>query len=71
MTKTVSENARKWGLRIHVLGYVVSNLAQVLLWWLLTPEHFFWPLWSIVGWAVGLAFHAWAVSRPASYSHGR
>lgn len=70
MTSTKSETARKWGLRVHVLSYVAVNLAQVVLWWLLTPEHFFWPLWSMLGWGIGLAFHIRALSRPARYSHG-
>ena len=53
-----------WGLRIHAICYVLGNVAQVIVWWLSTPDHFFWPLWSIVGWGVGLAFHAWAVRSP-------
>lgn len=56
-----SAAAEKWGLWIHVLCYVLANAAQVLLWALLTPDHFFWPLWSILAWGVGLGFHVWAV----------
>jgi hypothetical protein len=29
MTSMKSEAARKWGLRLHVLWYVVANLAQI------------------------------------------
>jgi len=65
MKSTKSEAAIKWGLRVHVLSYVLANLVQVVLWWLLTPERFFWPLWSMLGWGVGLAFHIWAVSSPS------
>jgi len=65
-TKPVkSENAKKWGLRAHLMSYVVANLAQVVLWWLLTPDLFFWPVYSLVGWGIGLAFHIWAVSSPS------
>jgi len=66
MTYKKSANAIKWGLRIHLLSYVLANLVQVVLWWLLTPEHFFWPLWSIVAWGIGLAFHIWAVYSPST-----
>jgi hypothetical protein len=69
MTSKKSETARKWGLRVHLLCYVAVNLVQVVLWWLLTPEHFFWPLWSMLGWGIGLAFHIRAVSMPARFSH--
>jgi len=70
MTSKKSVNAMKWGVRIHFLCYVLANLAQVVLWWLLTPEHFFWPLWSILAWGIGLAFHIWAVYSPSA-SHAR
>jgi hypothetical protein len=63
MTSMKSEAARKWGLRLHVLWYVVANLAQIVVWWTVTPDHFFWPVWSIVGWGVGLAFHVRALTR--------
>jgi hypothetical protein len=62
MTSDQSETARRWGLWAHLLSYVVGNLAQVVLWWLLTPDVFFWPLYSLVGWGIGLAFHIRAYS---------
>ncbi|AWS42545.1 2TM domain-containing protein [Streptosporangium sp. 'caverna'] len=67
MRSAKSESARRWGLRIHLLFYVLANLAQVVVWRVYDPEHFFWPLWSIVFWGIGLAFHFWSVhSRPTS-----
>nr|WP_204358858.1 2TM domain-containing protein [Streptosporangium sp. 'caverna'] len=47
-----------------MIFYVLANLAQVVVWRVYDPEHFFWPLWSIVFWGIGLAFHAWAVYSP-------
>jgi 2TM domain len=64
--RTKNETARKWGLRVHLLCYCLANLVQVVLWWLFTPEHFFWPLWSSLGWGIGLAFHIWAVYSPST-----
>ncbi|MFD0969321.1 2TM domain-containing protein [Plantactinospora endophytica] len=63
MRSTTNGAAARWGLRIHALWYVLANVGQVFTWYYATPEQFFWPLWSIVGWGVGLAFHAWAVNR--------
>lgn len=63
MQSTKSKTAAKWGLRIHVLWYVLANVGQVFTWYYATPEQHFWPVWSIVGWGVGLAFHVWAVNR--------
>ncbi|MDN3021381.1 2TM domain-containing protein [Streptomyces sp. S.PB5] len=56
-----SEKAMKWGLRIHLLWYVIANVAQVILWGILTPDVFFWPLWSILGWGIGLVIHFWVI----------
>ncbi|GII59189.1 hypothetical protein Pth03_75780 [Planotetraspora thailandica] len=64
MKSAKSESARIWGLRFHLLFYVLSNLAQVIVWWVYDPDHFFWPLWSIVFWGIGLAFHFWGVYSP-------
>jgi hypothetical protein len=61
MNMPKSESALRWGVRIHVLWYVLANVAQVLVWCLATPDIFFWPLWSIVGWGIGLVAHIWAV----------
>ncbi|WP_432990398.1 2TM domain-containing protein [Dactylosporangium sp. CA-233914] len=57
MTSTKSATQIKWGKRIHLLCYLVANVIQVVVWWLYTPDHFFWPLWSILAWGIGLAFH--------------
>ncbi|MGV9380447.1 2TM domain-containing protein [Nonomuraea sp. NPDC003707] len=55
----------KRGLAAHVISYVVVNLAQVVVWRLFTPKHFFWPLYSLGVWGVGLAWHIWAVCSPS------
>ncbi|GGK89207.1 hypothetical protein Sme01_49470 [Sphaerisporangium melleum] len=61
MNKAISESAKIWGLRLHLLFYVLANLAQIVVWWAVDQEHFFWPLWSIVFWGIGLVFHYWGV----------
>ncbi|MFG1705658.1 2TM domain-containing protein [Nonomuraea sp. M3C6] len=67
MRSVKREGARKWGLRIHLLFYALANLAQLVVWQVYDSEHFFWPLWPIVFWGVGLAFHFWGVySTPTS-----
>ncbi|GID30938.1 2TM domain-containing protein [Paractinoplanes brasiliensis] len=61
MTVHKSEQALRWGMWIHTFWYVVANVAQVIVWAVVTPDVFFWPLWSIVGWGIGLVAHIWAV----------
>ena len=55
----------KRGLMAHVIAYVSVNLLLVAIWYANGAE-FFWPLFSIFGWGIGLAFHAWDVLWPAA-----
>lgn len=50
----------KRSFRTHVLVYVVVNALLVVIWAVQGSEEFF-PFWSIVGWGIGVAFHAWNV----------
>ena len=50
----------KRAFRFHAALYVVVNLLLIVI-WALTGARYFWPIWPILGWGVGLAFHYWAV----------
>lgn len=43
--------------RQHLTSYVVVNGFLVAL-WAITSRGYFWPVWPILGWGVGLTFHA-------------
>jgi hypothetical protein len=53
----------KRGLTAHTLAYVLVNLLLTAV-WLATGGGFFWPLFPIFGWGIGLAFHVWSVLWP-------
>jgi hypothetical protein len=55
----------KRGLMAHALAYVSVNLLLVAIWYA-TGAPFFWPVFPIFGWGIGLAFHAWDVLWPAA-----
>ena len=42
----------------HLVAYVVINAFLVGI-WLTTGAGYFWPLWVLGGWGVGLLLHAW------------
>ncbi len=46
--------------RNHVAIYVIVNALLVVI-WAATGSGYFWPIWPIAGWGIGLAFNAWAV----------
>ena len=54
-------------LRKHALVYVAVNTLLVVI-WAASGGGYFWPIWVIAGWGIGLAAHAWRVhgSRPIS-----
>ena len=51
------------GLMAHGLAYLMVNALLVAI-WMATSRGFFWPLFPIFGWGIGLAFHAWGVFWP-------
>ena len=58
----------KRGLATHAVSYVVVNAFLLLVWWVTTPGGYFWPVWVLGGWGIGLALNAWEVlgRRPIS-----
>jgi hypothetical protein len=44
--------------RNHALIYGAVNLLLVAI-WAASGGGYFWPIWVIAGWGIGLAAHAW------------
>lgn len=57
----------KRDFRNHVAIYCAVNLLLVVI-WAASGAGYFWPIWAIAGWGLGLAAHAWQVygERPVS-----
>ena len=53
----------KRDLKGHVLAYVTVNLLLVAIWFT-TGSGFFWPIFIILGWGIGLAFNIYDVLSP-------
>jgi hypothetical protein len=51
------------GLQAHLLAYVLVNTLLVVI-WRLTGAPFFWPVFPLLGWGIGLAFHIWGYFSP-------
>jgi hypothetical protein len=49
-----------WG---HLAVYLVVNALIVTVWFLVADGGFFWPLFPLFGWGIGLFFHAVDVFR--------
>lgn len=48
----------KRGFGIHLVVYLSVNALLVVI-WLMTGRGYFWPIWPIAGWGIGLAAHRW------------
>ena len=46
--------------RSHVVTYLVVNTMFVAV-WAVSGAGYFWPIWPILGWGIGLAINAWIV----------
>jgi 2TM domain len=60
--QAITRLKKKSELRAHLLAYVLVN-AFLLTIWAMTGAGFFWPVFLIAGWGIGLVFHAWDVYR--------
>jgi len=46
----------------HLIVYVLVNTFIVII-WAVTGSGFFWPIFPIVGWGIGVVMNAWDVYR--------
>jgi 2TM domain-containing protein len=58
--EAVTRLRKKRDFATHVLIYVLVNSFLVVI-WAATSGDFFWPMFPIFGWGIGLAANAWDV----------
>jgi hypothetical protein len=65
--QAVERLKKKRDFRGHVFMYVLVNTMLVVI-WAVTGSGFFWPIFPILGWGIGVAANAWDVywRRPIS-----
>jgi hypothetical protein len=49
----------KRDFKMHLGAYLIVNAMLVAI-WAMSHEGGFWPIWLIVFWGVGVAFHGWS-----------
>jgi 2TM domain len=50
----------KRDFRTHVVTYLVVNSCLIGI-WAITGSGYFWPVWPVLGWGIGLVLHAWSI----------
>lgn len=56
--QAVKRLAKKRDFHIHLLIYVMVNTFLTIIWWM-TGANFFWPIFPIAGWGIGVVANAW------------
>ena len=59
--RAVRELRKRREFQTHLLVYVLVNSLLVVIWAMTSPGAFFWPIFSMLGWGVGVLVHAWDV----------
>jgi len=55
---------KKSDFKAHLLAFVLVNSVIVAI-WAVTGSGFFWPIFPMLGWGIGVVFNAWdAYRRP-------
>ena len=58
--RAVERIQAKRGFRAHFTVYLAVNALLVLI-WAMTSTTYFWPVWPMLGWGIGVVAHAVSV----------
>ncbi len=59
--RAIKRLKKRRDFRGHLLVYALVNTFLVVIWAVTTPGGFFWPVFPIVGWGIGVVMNAWDV----------
>lgn len=47
----------------HLFAYLLVNAVLVAAWFMVADGGLFWPIFPLLGWGIGVFFHAWDTFR--------
>ncbi len=59
--QAVTQLKKRRDFHAHLLVYVLVNAFLVVLWAVIDVHGFFWPVFFIAGWGIGVVMNAWDV----------
>ena len=66
--RAIKRLKKRRDFRAHILVYTLVNAFLVVIWVLTSPGGFFWPIFPIVGWGIGVVMNAWDVYSPDDFT---
>jgi hypothetical protein len=59
--QAVTQLKKRRDFHAHLLVYVLFNAFLVVIWAVIGVHWFFWPIFPIAGWGIGVVMNAWDV----------
>ncbi len=66
--RAVAQLKKRRDFRGHLLVYVLVNAFLVVIWAITDPHAFFWPVFPIGIWGIGVVRNAWDVYRRPQFT---
>jgi len=66
--RAVKQLKKRRDFRGHLLIYALVNSFLVVIWAMTNPDGFFWPIFPLVGWGIGVVMNAWDVYLTEDFS---
>ena len=66
--EAIAQLKKRRDFGVHLLVYFLINGFVVLIWAMTGVHGFFWPIFPIVGWGIGVVLNAWDVFRRSGFT---
>jgi hypothetical protein len=57
--RALTQLRKKHEFHAHLAAYILINAMFVAIYFMTNPGGFFWPVFPILGWGIGVFFHGW------------
>ena len=65
--RAIKQLKKRHDFTTHLLVYILVNSFIVVIWATTNSGGFFWPVFPVVGWGIGLVMNAWDAWHPAEF----
>jgi hypothetical protein len=70
-SRAITVLKKRRDFRTHLLVYLLVNSAFVGVWAITTPHPFFWPVFPLLFWGIGVVMNGWDAYVAADFSEDK